>query len=61
MAHTSASENPSTAAGEAPFSPAEWDVLRAEDKQAATHIVWLMQGIFIMGLIGYFIICLIVK
>jgi hypothetical protein len=61
MAHASSFENPSTASGAAPFSPAEWEVLRAEDKQAAKHIVWLMQGIFIMGLIGYSIICLIVK
>jgi len=61
MPHASSSDHHTIATGEAPFSRAEWEVLRAEDRQAAKHIVWLMQGIFIMGLIGYFIICMIVK
>ena len=35
------------------FAPAEWEALRAEDRQAARNIVCLMTGVFIAGLIGY--------
>ena len=59
MTHSGTDHHSSSS--QAPFSAAEWDMLRAEDQLAAKHIVWLMQGIFIMGLIGYLIIAWIVK
>ena len=40
-------------AGQTYFAPAEWEALRAEDRQAARNIVCLMTGVFISGLIGY--------
>jgi hypothetical protein len=44
---------------QAGLSPAEWAQLRTEDKQAAAAIVCLMGTIFILGLIGYTVICLV--
>jgi hypothetical protein len=35
------------------FPAAEWQAMRAEDLQAAKHIVGLMAGIFIIGLFLY--------
>ena len=35
------------------FTHAEWEALRAEDRQGARNIVCLMAGVFIAGLIGY--------
>jgi hypothetical protein len=40
------------------FSPAELDALRAEDKLAATMIVALMTGIFVVGLVLYTFVCI---
>jgi hypothetical protein len=39
--------------GQTYFAPAEWEALRAEDRQGARNIVCLMTGVFIAGLIGY--------
>jgi hypothetical protein len=41
-----------------PFTPAEVEALRADDRSAATAIVGLMAGIFTLGLIGYIGVCL---
>jgi hypothetical protein len=40
------------------FSSAEVEAFRADDRSAATAIVGLMAGIFLLGLIGYFGVCL---
>jgi hypothetical protein len=40
----------------APFSPAERESFRAEDRQAAAAIVGVMVGIFALALVGYTII-----
>ena len=40
------------------FTVTEWKALQAQDKQAAWSIVALMGGIFVLGLIGYALICL---
>ncbi len=39
--------------------PEEWAALRAEDKKAGAAIVCIMGAIFILGLIGYTVICLV--
>jgi hypothetical protein len=41
-----------------PFSPVDIDSFHADDKRAAAAIVGLMVGIFTLGLIGYFGVCL---
>ena len=43
-----------------PFSAGEWAALQSSDREAARNIVCLMGGVFILGLIGYFIIAMIV-
>jgi hypothetical protein len=40
-------------AGPPPFSPAELQALRAEDRTAAVAIVGIMTGIFTLALLGY--------
>lgn len=40
------------------FTPAEIEAFRADDRSAAAAIVGLMAGIFTLGLIGYFGVCL---
>jgi hypothetical protein len=59
-------EQPSTSATTAhppapvmPFSPAEWQSFRTEDKLAGTAIVCIMLGIFTIGLIMYAVISLV--
>jgi hypothetical protein len=41
------------------LSPEEWAALRAEDRQAGAAIVGIMATIFILGLVGYTVICLV--
>ncbi len=54
MIHESNPGHPATAGNEtALFSPRDWDIMRAEDRQAAKHIVVLLTSIFILGLLGY--------
>lgn len=43
---------------ELPFSPAEVESFRADDKRTAAVIVYLMVGIFTLGLVGYFAVAL---
>ena len=50
-----------TGNGTALFTAREWDVMRAEDRQAAKQIVVLMAAIFIMGLLGYLSIDLLIR
>jgi hypothetical protein len=40
-----------------PFTPTEIEGFHQEDKMAATYIVGLMVGIFILGLVGYLGVC----
>jgi hypothetical protein len=40
-----------------PFSPAEVSELHGEDRKAAGRIVGLMCSIFVLGLIGYSLVC----
>lgn len=40
-----------------PFSEAEWEALRLEDKGAAVAIVGLMVSIFVAGVLGYLVVC----
>lgn len=47
--------------GAALFTAHDWDVMRAEDRQAAKHIVVLMAAIFVMGLLGYLAIDLLIR
>jgi hypothetical protein len=47
-------------AGPALFPPAELAAFQAADKKAATHIVCLMTGIFIIGVLLYIWVCLFV-
>jgi hypothetical protein len=63
MAHSHSGEIHAhgTATRQVPFSTAEWEALQASDREAAKHIVCLMGGVFILGLIGYFIIAMIAK
>lgn len=35
------------------FTPAECETLRSEDRDAAAHIVGLMVGIFLVGVVMY--------
>jgi hypothetical protein len=44
--------------GSGPFSPADVEAFRADDRGAATAIVCLMFGIFTIGLCGYALVCL---
>jgi hypothetical protein len=41
---------------QAHFTPQEWEALQASDRNAAAHIVCLMAGIFVTGLIMYLVI-----
>jgi hypothetical protein len=47
-----------SSAGPVLFPPAEVAAFQAADKKAATHIVCLMAGIFIIGVILYVGVCL---
>ena len=40
-----------------PFQPAEVEAFHEQDKRAATAIVGLMVGIFVMGVVGYLLVC----
>jgi hypothetical protein len=62
MAHSHSSEAGTHGASVAhsPFSAGEWAALQSSDREAARNIVCLMGGVFILGLIGYFIIAMIV-
>ncbi len=54
MIHESNPGHPATAGnGTALFSPRDWGIMQAEDRQAAKHIVVLLTSIFILGLLGY--------
>ncbi len=44
-----------TSAGK-PFSDAEWQRLQTEDIQAGKAIIYLMSGIFVIGLVLYMIV-----
>lgn len=44
-----------------PFTPAEWEGLRVDDRKAATAIVGLMVAIFLAGVVGYLIVCWVVS
>jgi hypothetical protein len=44
--------------GEVPFSPEEVQRLRQDDIYAARHLVYLMVGIFALGLVGYSLVAL---
>jgi len=44
--------------GASAFTPAECEALRAADRDAAAHIVGLMVGIFLVGLVGYLAIAI---
>ena len=59
MSHDpSAHHGPSDSSpGTLPFHPAEVEAFREQDKKAATAIVGLMVGIFILGVIGYLLVC----
>lgn len=46
-----------TTQGTCPFSPAEVETLHAEDAHAGTAIVGLMLSIFVMGVVGYLLVC----
>ncbi|HEV3261194.1 MAG TPA: hypothetical protein VG013_30355 [Gemmataceae bacterium] len=51
---TTAPAHHGAAPGGQPYFPAaEWDMLQADDRRAATYIAGLMISIFILGLIGY--------
>jgi hypothetical protein len=45
-------------AGPVLFAPAEVAAFQTADKKAATHIVCLMAGIFIIGVLLYIGVCL---
>ena len=54
----SAPHSPSgSSPGTLPFHPAEIEAFREQDKKAATAIVGLMVGIFILGVVGYLLVC----
>lgn len=55
------SPHETAANGAALFSTADWDVMRADDRQGAKHIVLLMATIFILGLAGYLAIDLLIS
>lgn len=40
-----------------PFSAAEVEAFRLQDRRAATAIVGLMVSIFVMGVLGYLAVC----
>lgn len=40
-----------------PFSPTEVENLHAEDVSAGTAIVGLMLTIFVLGVVGYLLVC----
>ncbi len=40
-----------------PFAPAEVEAFHVQDKKAATAIVGLMVSIFVMGVVGYLLVC----
>jgi hypothetical protein len=61
MIHESTSGHEPASNGAAQFSARDWDTMRAEDRQAAKHIVVLMAVIFIMGLLGYLSIDLLIS
>lgn len=46
--------------GQNHFSDAEWQAYRADDLDAARHIIYLMAGIFSLGIVLYSVICYIV-
>jgi hypothetical protein len=56
MEHAAHAASPSPTAGEL-FTPAEIEGFHQEDRMAATYIVGLMVGIFVLGLIGYLGVC----
>ena len=43
--------------GALPFTSAEVETFHDQDKKAATAIVGLMGGIFILGVLGYLAVC----
>src|SRR5438034_10372936 len=47
--------------GALPFPPTEVEALHDQDKKAATAIVGLMVGIFILGVLGYLVVCWLVS
>jgi hypothetical protein len=51
-----AANHPAPLAAPSDFPPAEVAVLRTDDAAAGKHIVVLMFGIFLLGLIGYTLI-----
>ena len=60
MSHADHPETGITAHPPAPsavFAPAEIEAFHADDRSAATAIVGLMAGIFIIGLLGYTAVC----
>lgn len=40
-----------------PFPQAEIDAFHQDDKRAAAAVVGLMSAIFVMGLLGYLLVC----
>ena len=44
-------------AAEMPFSPAEVATFQSEDRSAATAMIGLMAGIFLIGIAIYSIVC----
>jgi hypothetical protein len=56
--HVTADPHTAPPAGPAIFPPAEVAAFQAADKKAATYIICLMAGIFIIGVILYVGVCL---
>ena len=46
-----------SATGQTHFPDAEWNGFRNDDLDAARHIIYLMVGIFTMGLVLYAVVC----
>jgi hypothetical protein len=57
QSHSPEAQTHGTGARQTHFPDAEWEALQASDRQAARNIVCLMGGIFILGLIGYLLVC----
>ncbi len=58
MSHAHASHPGQTNSAETlPFSSAEIEAFHEQDRKAATAIVGLMGGIFVLGVLGYLLVC----
>lgn len=60
MSHAGTTEHPPAGNGEL-FTASEMAALQAEDRRAAKTIVWLMVSIFLLGLAGYSVVCMVVR